>query len=248
MSVFSKEYWICATRELKNVRMLVLAAFMIAARVAVRSVSIPIVPGVLYINFGFLINALGAMTFGPVVAILAACVSDTLGAMLFPQGVYFFPYIFQEIAGSLIFALFLYRRNITVARISLSRFSVSVICNLILYPIITAMWNYFYPDSAYALITELRIVKNIALFPWESVLLVIFLGAMMPVMKSLKLIPKGEKSADGTPNGDGNKLKIKIKDIILLVIITVVFAFLYCLYRETSKTRFNSVIFICKRS
>lgn len=160
MSIFSKEYWVCAAKELKNVRKIVLAALLIALRVALRSVSITLVPNILHINFGFLINALGAMIFGPAVAILAACVSDTLGALLFPQGAYFFPYIFQEIAGSLIFALFLYRKNITVGRISFSRFSVSVVCNLMLDPIIRSMWNYFHPDAAQTLMTEARIVKT----------------------------------------------------------------------------------------
>lgn len=223
MSIFSKEYWFCAVKELKNVRKIVLAALLIALRVALRSVSITLVPNILYINFGFLINALGAMIFGPVVAIAAACVSDTLGALLFPQGAYFFPYIFQEIAGSLIFALFLYRKNITVGRVAFSRFSVSLICNLILDPIIRSMWNYFHPDAMQTLMTEARIVKNIALFPWESILLVIFLSAMMPIMKSLKLVPKGDR------------LKIRVGDAVLLVLISLLFIAFYCVYREITK-------------
>ena len=60
------------------------------------------------------------MIFGPVVAIIAAAISDTLGCILFPTGVYFFPFIFTEIAGSLIFALFLYRAPLTNLRVTLS--------------------------------------------------------------------------------------------------------------------------------
>lgn len=104
---FSKAYWRDAAMELKDIRILVFAALMIALRVALKSLGIPIAAD-LKINIAFFINALGAMVFGPVVAILAAAVSDTLGCLLFPTGVYFFPFIFIEIAGSLVLLLFLY--------------------------------------------------------------------------------------------------------------------------------------------
>ena len=57
--------------------MLAVAAILIAVRVALKSVAIPIAPPTLMINLGFFVNALGAMIFGPVVAILAAAISDT---------------------------------------------------------------------------------------------------------------------------------------------------------------------------
>ena len=117
---FSKAYWKCAASEMKKTRVLVFAALMIALRVALKPLGIQIVP-YLRIEIAFFINAFGAMVFGPVVAILAAAVSDTLGCILFPTGVYFFPFIFIEIAGSLIFALFLYRSELTVGRVVLSR-------------------------------------------------------------------------------------------------------------------------------
>lgn len=85
---FSKAYWRDAAMELKDIRILVFAALMIALRVALKSLGIPIAAD-LKINIAFFINALGAMVFGPVVAILAAAVSDTLGCLLFPTGVYF---------------------------------------------------------------------------------------------------------------------------------------------------------------
>ena len=90
-SPFSKAYWRDAVRELGKVRMLAVAAILIAVRVALKSVAIPIAPPTLMINLGFFVNALGAMIFGPVVAIIAAAISDTLGCILFPTGVYFFP-------------------------------------------------------------------------------------------------------------------------------------------------------------
>ncbi|MBQ4435586.1 MAG: hypothetical protein II879_05760, partial [Clostridia bacterium] len=57
---FSKEYWVQAASEFKNLRVLIFAALMIALRVALKSLSIPIAAN-LRINIAFFINAYGAM-------------------------------------------------------------------------------------------------------------------------------------------------------------------------------------------
>ena len=119
---FSRSYWQDAAAELKDTKMLVFAAFMIALRVALKLVAIPLAPN-LKINTAFLANALGAMVYGPVVASVAAVVSDVLGVMLTGEP-YFPPFALTEIAGSVIFALFLYRAKVTPTRVMLSRFCI----------------------------------------------------------------------------------------------------------------------------
>ena len=70
---FSKAYWLQAASEFKKQRVLIFAALMIALRVVLKSMGIPIAAD-LKINVAFFINAYGAMVFGPVVAIVAAAV------------------------------------------------------------------------------------------------------------------------------------------------------------------------------
>ena len=77
---FSLAYWRDAAAELKDTRMLVIAALMIALRVALKGLGIPLAPN-LKINIAFFINALGAMIFGPVVAIPAAIATACPSAM-----------------------------------------------------------------------------------------------------------------------------------------------------------------------
>ena len=86
---FSRVYWAQAASEFKDLRMLLFAALMIALRVALKPVNIAIAAD-LRINVAFFVNAFGAMVFGPVVAIPAAAISDTLGYLLYPEGPYFF--------------------------------------------------------------------------------------------------------------------------------------------------------------
>ena len=129
---FSKAYWRDAAAELKSTRTLVIAALLIALRVALKTVVIPLAPN-LNINVAApLINALGAMIFGPVVAAAAALVSDTLGCIIFPQGPYFFPCAFVEVAGSVLFALFFYRTKMRPTRVILARFCMDLFVNIIL--------------------------------------------------------------------------------------------------------------------
>lgn len=190
---FTPAYWKDAAAQLFDVRMLCIAAILIAVRVALKKLSIPVGGPELEINFGFFVNALGASIFGPVVAVVAAAISDTLGCIIDPSGTYFFPFIFVEIAGSLIFALWLWRAKLSATRIILSRFTVSVGCNLILNPLIM-IWYYAWLGNGqnYTFMTIPRVVKNLALFPFEGFLLVLFLGALIPALVRIKLLPKGQ--------------------------------------------------------
>ena len=188
----SAAYWRDAAAELKDTKMLVFAALMIALRVALKLISIPIAPN-LDINTAFLANALGAMVYGPVVASLSAIISDVLGVML--QGdPYFPPFVLTEIAGSLIFALFLYRTKVTPTRVILSRFCICLFVNILLQtPIMMLYYQVVLGNQSYVL-TIPRILKNLFMFPIESVVLTIFLAFMQPITYRMKLTYNAEKS------------------------------------------------------
>ena len=180
---FSKAYWIQAASEFKRLDVLIFAALAIAIRVALKAVKIPIAASI-DINTAFIVNAFGAMVFGPVVALAAAAISDTLGALLIPSGPYFFPFIFTEMAGSLIFALFLYRTEVSIPRILLSRFCICFFVNIVMTEPIMVKYYELFMTSYYAPFQAVRIVKNMVLFPLETVILaVIFRGLIPPFRK-----------------------------------------------------------------
>ncbi len=229
---FSRAYWRDAAMQLFDIRIICIAAILIAVRVALKSVQIPVGPS-LNITVGFFVNALGASIFGPVVAVVAAAISDTLGCLIFPQGPYFFPFILEEISGSLLFALFLWRSNMTATRVILSRFSVVSITNLIINPTLM-MWYYdvFYGKS-YAFMTIPRVMKNLALFPAEAFLLTLFMGAMIPVVVKLGFMPKTDV-----------KPILSKKHIVMLVVFFIIAAMLvvgyYSLFIPTQPTSMSS--------
>ncbi len=189
---FSKAYWRDAAAELKDTRMLVITALMIALRVALKPLAIPLGPQ-LSIQTAMLATALGAMIFGPVMAIPAAIISDTVGFILFPNGEYFLPFILTEIASTVIYALCLYRAKPSALRVMLSRFFICFFVNIILQSLILA-WQYDFmgnPEGAknqiLGIFGTVRVFKNLCMFPVETVVLTLFLKVLIPVTRRAKL-------------------------------------------------------------
>ena len=210
---FSKAYWIDAASELKDVKMLVFAALMIAIRVAMKLLAIPLAPG-LKINTAFIANAIGAMVYGPVMAALCAIVTDVLGFLQNPEGVYFVPFVLTEIAGSVFFALFLYRAKVTPVRVMLARFCICFIVNVVIQtPIMLWYYALFMQGKTYAL-TIPGIIKNLFMFPIESVVLTFILSVIVPITNRLGLTYTG--------GGAKEALRFSKKQIALLAILVVV--------------------------
>ncbi len=207
---FSKAYWKQAAGEFRKTNVLVFAALMIALRVALKPLSIPV--GLeLRINTAFFINAFGAMVFGPVVAIVAGGITDVLGCMLFPSGPYFLPFILTEIAGSVIFALCFYRTEVTAGRVILSRFCIDFFVNIVMTtPLMVWYYDIFY-GRYYAIFDMARIAKNLAMFPLESVLLILFLRAVIPPAQRLGYVHSGVE-----------KLRFTRRNVAVLVALAVV--------------------------
>ena len=233
-SPFSKAYWRDAAAELKDTKMLVVTALMIALRVALKPLAIPLGPQ-LSIQTAMLATALGAMIFGPVVAIPAAMISDTVGFMIYPTGDYFLPFMLTEIASTMFYALFLYRAKATPTRVMLARFCICFFVNVILQQFIYAWWYVYIgnPDKAkdqiLGIMTVARIFKNLAMFPIESVVLTLFLKFLLPVTKRAKLT-----------YGSAEEMKFDKKQVvtlICLVLVGSVSAVGYMAYRYNTSSR-----------
>ena len=190
-SVFSLAYWREAAGNLKNVRMLALAAMIIALRAICKMVEIPIAPG-LNINLAGIFNAVGAMVYGPVVGVAGAIVSDPLGYLLHPDGPYFLPFMLVDMSSSFLFGLLFWKRRLTVSRAMGAKFAVNMVSNVVLTSLIMK-WYYliFYgveKAEAYNIINLTRIVKNLVMFPVEAILIAVVLGALSPALYRLRML------------------------------------------------------------
>lgn len=233
---FSKGYWSTAASELKSTKMLVMTALLIALRVALKPLAIPLGNPQLTIQVAMLATALGAMVYGPVVAIPAAIISDTVGFLLFPNGDYFLPFVLTEIASTMIYALCLYRSKVSATRVILARFLICFVVNMLLQTAIIA-WQYTYmgnPESAKSqllgIFTVTRLFKNLFFFPIESVVLTLFLKALTPATNRA-----------GLTFDKGEGLRFTKKQVAVLVALVLVGAisatgWLTYRYNDTSRT------------
>ena len=233
---FSKAYWKDAASELKSIKMLVVTALMIALRIALKPLAIPLGPQ-LSIQTAMLATALGAMIFGPVVAIPAAMISDTIGFMIFPTGDYFLPFMLTEIASTMIYALCLYRAKPSATRVIIARFLICFFVNVVLQQFIFA-WQYTYmgnPDGAknaiMGIMTTARLSKNLFFFPIESIVLTLFLKMLLPVTTRARLTYGGSTGLEFT------KKQVITLVILLLVGIGSAIGYLNYYYNNNSVTK-----------
>lgn len=185
-SPFSPGFWKSAATSCRDVRMLVLAAMFCALRIAIKSLSIPVGES-LHISLDFFVNSVGSMVYGPLMALLVGAVSDTVGAVLFPTGQYFFPFIFVEMSSGFLFGLFLYRARLGEIRIALSRAAVVGFCNFLLNPMIMKWYYRVVLGKDYVLFRWVRMIKNLVLLPAEIILLTLWLATMSAVTYRLGL-------------------------------------------------------------
>lgn len=183
--IFSGAYWQKAAANLRSSRMLTFAALIVALRVVVKAFKITLAPG-LSLTLDCYVNALGSMVYGPVMALLVGAASDTLGCILFPSpsSPYFFPFIFVEMSSSFLFALFLWQRTIDVKKTLLAKFTVNMVCNIVLTSLIMK-WSNYLEGKTFNLITLVRVCKNLVLFPLEALLIVIVLKAAVPPLAAV---------------------------------------------------------------
>ena len=213
---FCRDYWRDAAAEKKDTRMLVVTALLVALRIALKPFAIYIGPQ-MAIQTATLATALGAMIYGPLVAIPAAIVSDTIGFMIFPTGDYFLPFALTEIAGTMIYALCLYRAKPSATRVIIARFLICFLVNVVLQQFIFA-WQYTYmgnpekaKDSIMGIMTTARIFKNLFFFPIESVVITLFLKVLIPVTSRAKLTYGGSAGMEFT--------KKQIAALVLLMVV-----------------------------
>lgn len=222
---FSRAYWRSAAGCFADTRMLIFAALIVALRVVVKFFKIPLAAD-LSLSFDCYVNSVGAVIYGPLVALLVGAVSDTLGCILAPSGAYFLPFILVEMSSGFIFALFLWRKRITLSRVIWAKFTVNFFCNILLNSLLMK-WYYLWlygPEKVYNLVNLVRIVKNLVLFPLEAGLIALLFQVLLPALASLKLIPRDCARSDF----DKKKVFLQI-GISLLISVVIVLLYIFVL-------------------
>lgn len=181
--MFSKDYWKSSALKLKDVRFLAFIAMMIALKIVVGFVRIPVSEN-LRITLTFIVIALEATIVGPVAGIVSAAVCDNLSFMLFPDGAYFPGYTLTAMLGSLTYALLLYQKRISVVRLTIAK----IINNYLINVLIGSLWSSMLYGKAFIVYASTSFVKNTILLPIEVLVLVIIFNFLLVPMQKKQLV------------------------------------------------------------
>ncbi len=165
-----------SARAFRRVRSLAMAGMLLAVQVVLGLVAaIPVGPSI-RISFGYLALSSAGALLGPAIAPINGALADIIVFLIRPTGPYFPGFTVTGLVSGLIYGLMLYRRDITLPRLLITKLLIDVICNLAL----NTLWiHMLYGKALFALLPP-RALKNLLQYPVDVLLL-------YPVMK--KVIP-----------------------------------------------------------
>ena len=183
-STLSPAYWKSSWAELKNLKRLVFAALICALGVVIGALFLSVGDN-LRVKFTFLVFSVGSAVYGPVLGLLVGAVSDILGYLLFPSGAFFPGYTLSSMLGCLIYALFLYRKKITVLRIFGAKFLVNYLVNVGL----GSLWSQILYGKGYLYYMTTSFIKNTVLLPLEVILMAALFAVLTPAFSRMGMLP-----------------------------------------------------------
>ena len=215
----SVSYWKSAIDEFKNIRSLMVSALLCAVAIIMERFQIPIIPGVLEVAFSFIAISLCSFLTGPILAIPCGIIVDIVGALINGYS-FFFGYTLSAIMGAVIYALFLYRANLSFGRIALSKLTVNLLVNVIL----GSVWRVAMSGGPYGYYVAISGIKNLLLLPLE-----VFMQAMLPSLKRMNFCNKSQN------------IKVSRTKIIIFTLLLVVGTALLIIY-SINKSEINAKI------
>ncbi|MBR3570992.1 MAG: folate family ECF transporter S component [Oscillibacter sp.] len=183
---FSAAYWRGAAAELRDLRKLLFAALMIALCIVLGAVPAVVLPYGGRVTWGFLARALCGCVCGPVLGAVFGFAEDILSFFLTGGGGYpFFPgYTLTTMLGVFIYALFLYRADLTVRRVFLAKLLTNIE-NVVL----GALWMAILSGKAYLATASASAIKNLVMLPVQTAILCALLALLLPYLKKSGLVP-----------------------------------------------------------
>lgn len=184
--------------ELKDVRAITVTALFIALDLAIKSLTVTIMPD-LKVSFAFVAKACIGMLYGPTVGFISGTVSDIISFLIKPTGTFSPLFTLVEATGAMLYGLFLYNIRLTkiefgkksdfgksvkqngkqIIRIMLAKLSVVVACNLIMTPLALVITQSMEAGTlVYGSVLmkyPARLLKNAIQYPVDCFMLIILL-------------------------------------------------------------------------
>jgi len=159
--------------SLKRIRTLCYLSMLIALGVVLDFTSGIYITPEIKITFSFAAYAVSGALLGPVPSMICGALVDVIMWLIKPAGAFFPGYTLSAMLTGLIFGLLLYKaegKRIWLLA-PLSKLCVNVFINIML----NTCWLKMFTGKAYVVLLGGRIIKNLAAWPVESLILVIII-------------------------------------------------------------------------
>lgn len=185
---WTPSYWRAAAMQVKNLKVLVTVAMLIALNVVLTIfVDIPLPFGDnLRIRFDFLAEIVFCMIGGPIIGVFGGMAGDLVSYLCHPSGAFFPGYTLSAMLACLIYSLFLFRTRVSIVKIAAAKVLVNGLVNVLL----GSVWSTVIGKYGYVFYLAKSAIKNSIMLPIEIALMVAVLAILVPVISRLGLMPK----------------------------------------------------------
>lgn len=181
---FHLSIFVESAKSLKSIKSLTTIAILLSMVMVCKFIPIPSGFGSLGITFGFLFLATACMIYGPTPALMIGFLSDIIGFLIKPDGLFFPGYTLNAMLACFTYGMCFYKTHVTFTKVLISR----TIVNIFINGILGALWVKIINDYTWTqfmtnmLLTS--IPKNVAYLLPQSIILFIILKALSPALKA----------------------------------------------------------------
>ena len=176
-----KQFYIDSMNEFKKPKVLALCGMLAALAVVLSYVASIDIGQYVRIGFSSIPNRLVDALFGPVVGALFGGALDIIKFVVKPSGAYFFGFTFDAMLAGVIFGSIMYRRPLSLKRLLAADFLNKLIVNCFF----NTLWLTILYGKAFSVLLPARLVKNLIMWPIDSIILFIVMKALFPVVRTL---------------------------------------------------------------
>ena len=175
------ERFVSSAKELKSVKTLATCALMLAVGTMLGYFSIKL-DNDKTVGISVIAPQLVSTLYGPVVGGIVGAAGDILDCILNPKGPFFPGYTLNAVLGQMIYGMVLYKKNLSLLRILMSKILVAVLVNLPL----GSLWSWMFISKGYFAI----LVGKIAQQGIQVVVLGVLFYMFVSALKNAKVFQK----------------------------------------------------------
>lgn len=186
---FSETMLVQSFREFSRLHTVVMCGLLAALAVILGyAATIELGP---YIKVGFsgIPNRVVDFLFGPVVGGIFGGMLDILKFIIKPSGTFFPGFTFDAMLGGVIYGAFLYRKKITIGRVTAAGFMVKLIVNCGF----NTLWISMLYGKAFMVLLPARVIKNLIMWPIDTMIIFVVLTAVERSIKPMLMAKRNRE-------------------------------------------------------